>query len=192
MYKFYKKYNLLLPHTTDEEFRRYDVREREVRSGTKIKTIKEFYLGQNVFIGEKSWNYARSKNHTRFLRCVAIAIWGGRKVIANRCLLPRGQTIVFPDKGPSKLMSAKKVELLLSLLEDYIHDKMPDITESAVLVAAILNLDEPTPLTFSLGLYATRSRVSSRSECVIVVKKTIILKKNVQKQRFFLFKHIYF
>ncbi|KAL7292725.1 hypothetical protein TKK_0013847 [Trichogramma kaykai] len=130
MYKFYKKYNLLLPHTTDEEFRCYDVREREVRSGTKIKTIKEFYLGQNVFIGEKSWNYARSKNHTRFLRCVAIALWGGRKVIANRCLLPRGQTIVFPDKGPSKLMSAKKVELLLSLLEDYIHDKMPDITES--------------------------------------------------------------
>uniref|UniRef100_A0ABD2WH44 Uncharacterized protein n=1 Tax=Trichogramma kaykai TaxID=54128 RepID=A0ABD2WH44_9HYME len=96
---------------------------------SKLKMML-FYLGQNVFIGEKSWNYARSKNHTRFLRCVAIALWGGRKVIANRCLLPRGQTIVFPDKGPSKLMSAKKVELLLSLLEDYIHDKMPDITES--------------------------------------------------------------
>uniref|UniRef100_A0ABD2XHI5 Uncharacterized protein n=1 Tax=Trichogramma kaykai TaxID=54128 RepID=A0ABD2XHI5_9HYME len=48
-----------------------------------------------------------------------------------------------------------------------------------------MNLDEPTPLTFSLGLYATRSRVSSRSECVIVVKKTIILRTNVQKPRFF-------
>ncbi|CAB0042070.1 unnamed protein product [Trichogramma brassicae] len=41
MYKFYKKYNLLLPHTNDEEFIHYDVLEREVRSGTRIKTIKE-------------------------------------------------------------------------------------------------------------------------------------------------------
>ncbi|CAB0040792.1 unnamed protein product [Trichogramma brassicae] len=34
--------------------------------------------------------------------------------------------------------------------------------------AFLVNLDEPTPLTFSTGLYATRSRVSTRSECVIV------------------------
>ncbi|CAB0031621.1 unnamed protein product [Trichogramma brassicae] len=45
--------------------------------------------------------------------------------------------------------------------------------------AFLVNLDEPTPLTFSTGLYATRSRVSTRSECVIVVKNTIILKSNV-------------
>ncbi|CAB0028688.1 unnamed protein product [Trichogramma brassicae] len=45
-----------------------------------------------------------------------------------------------------------------------------------VLVAA--NLDKPTPLTSSIGLYATKSRVSTRSECVIVVKNTIILKSN--------------
>ncbi|CAB0042196.1 unnamed protein product [Trichogramma brassicae] len=48
--------------------------------------------------------------------------------------------------------------------------------QSDVLVAA--NLDKPTPLTSSIGLYATKSRVSTRSECVIVVKNTIILKSN--------------
>ncbi|CAB0040555.1 unnamed protein product [Trichogramma brassicae] len=41
--------------------------------------------------------------------------------------------------------------------------------------AFLVNLDEPTPLTFSTGLYATRSRVSTRSECVIVMKRSCIM-----------------
>ncbi|CAB0036897.1 unnamed protein product [Trichogramma brassicae] len=38
--------------------------------------------------------------------------------------------------------------------------------QSDVLVAA--NLDKPTPLTSSIGLYATKSKVSTGSECIIV------------------------
>ncbi|KAL7289562.1 hypothetical protein TKK_0016533 [Trichogramma kaykai] len=49
-----------------------------------------------------------------------------KETLANRCLLPRGQTIVFPNLGPTPLIAPRKVELLMSLVEDYITDKMPD------------------------------------------------------------------
>ncbi|CAB0039507.1 unnamed protein product, partial [Trichogramma brassicae] len=49
----------------------------------------------------------------------------------------------------------------------------PIIVESAVLVAAILYLDEPTLLAFSIGLYAIKSRVLSRSECVLVLPTAV-------------------
>ncbi|CAB0039183.1 unnamed protein product [Trichogramma brassicae] len=54
--------------------------------------------------------------------------------------------------------------------------------------AFLVNLDEPTPLTFSTGLYATRSRVSTRYECVIVAiasmaEKRFFLRKKVPGTR---------
>ncbi|KAL7289567.1 hypothetical protein TKK_0016537 [Trichogramma kaykai] len=119
LYTMYEKLDLLHPIVRPENrYARY-----ELVGG-------EIYLGQGIFIGEKSWIMAKMKNLSRFERDIALKVWGSKKNLANKCMIPNYDSVIFPELGPVQLISPNKFELYLSIIEDYINEKYPESTDT--------------------------------------------------------------
>ncbi|KAL7290625.1 hypothetical protein TKK_0015387 [Trichogramma kaykai] len=122
---------LLIPPENPDKYAKYEVVDGEI------------YLGQGIFVGETSLKMFRMQGLFKFERKIALAIWGPKERLANRCLLPKGQKVVFAGQGVCPIIKPKYLELYLSLTYDYINEYLnhkTDVEKDKLMVDATYRL----------------------------------------------------
>ncbi|KAL7290701.1 hypothetical protein TKK_0015454 [Trichogramma kaykai] len=119
LYNTYKKNDLLIPFEPFNVPAKYAVVER-IEGGIKYK---EVHLGQNIFVLQQTYEFMKRRPTIGlYRRECARSIWGDDIEFANSCLTPDRICIAFPEIGPTTMFNPNRIELFLSLIDDYIKD----------------------------------------------------------------------
>uniref|UniRef100_A0ABD2WAH0 Uncharacterized protein n=1 Tax=Trichogramma kaykai TaxID=54128 RepID=A0ABD2WAH0_9HYME len=94
--------------------------EDNFQSKCKISMV---HLGQNIFVLQQTYEFMKRRPTIGlYRRECARSIWGDDIEFANSCLTPDRICIAFPEIGPTTMFNPNRIELFLSLIDDYIKD----------------------------------------------------------------------
>uniref|UniRef100_A0ABD2WX58 BEN domain-containing protein n=1 Tax=Trichogramma kaykai TaxID=54128 RepID=A0ABD2WX58_9HYME len=118
LYYYYKENELLVPPEVPNLHPRY------------AEVDGKIYLGLRVFAKKDAWQSTRMvKRFGIFCRNLAVILWGGEKLLANKSIYPSDK-IINPDWGERTIICPQKLELYFSLVDDFINEKMPGTSET--------------------------------------------------------------
>ncbi|OXU17187.1 hypothetical protein TSAR_016638 [Trichomalopsis sarcophagae] len=78
------------------------------------------YLGENITIRRQAWDLILIEKPSIFVSSLAIHIWGGHDVLANRSLDLTHGVENIPDRSPVKLIEKNLLRLHISLFYDFL------------------------------------------------------------------------
>ncbi|XP_016845168.1 uncharacterized protein LOC100679859 [Nasonia vitripennis] len=110
LYKNYKKRKIDMRQQHEEVLKRYEEMDGEM-----------VYLGEGIQVGIKSWRISKRKKYTCFLRDIGGYLWKKHQ-LPTRCLDLSKTKKVLPEGYQYKLCSPRKVDLYLSLYDDYLKE----------------------------------------------------------------------